>query len=132
MSAAVDIAEIIEAEGFGTLWATTGWSVQVAQEPHNPNTCITVYDTQGSQPHYFTEWERPSVQVRVRGEPGAGYTDAMDKAQNIKRFFAYGEAVSINGSDYLCWVESEVAWLKHDENNRPIFAFNLRLLRSDS
>ena len=131
MSAAFDLANILQTGDFGTLWATSGWSIHVGQEPSSPNTTITLYDTGGSQPHYSEEWEAPSVQGRVRGDTGAGYPVAMAKAQAIKRHFIYTGSVERSGVFYLVWVDGDVAWLKNDENNRPIFVFNLRTIRSD-
>ena len=129
MSTAYDLAQLLDDEEFGTLWATSGWSIHVGQEPANPNTVITLYDTGGSEPHYSEEWENPHVQIRVRGDTGAGYTTAMDKIQAIKRYLVFGGSVSWDGQKYLCWTIGDVMWIKHDENGRPVFVCNFRLLK---
>ncbi len=143
MSAAYDIAKILEDEDLGDLWAGSGWSIHVGQEPAKPDTCITLYDTPGSQPHYADEIEYPGVQVRVRGEGGAGYPTAYSKIRSIKDTLVYHgvwhvpedeneENGNSNGTGYTVWCEGSEHWLQHDENNRPIFVLNLRTQRSET
>ena len=75
----VDIKTVLVAEGIGTFAATSGWCINVGTEIDSPSTMITLYDTPGAPPVVSFDktkppFERPGLQIRVRGTYVAAYT----------------------------------------------------------
>lgn len=130
MSTAFDTATIIDDLGYGTLWSSAGWSVQVGREPTEPTECITVYDTPGQQPWYNDEVERPGIQIRVRGKSGSGYPDAYAKIEGILHDLVYGGSREHDGVRYWFWADGYINLLQFDDRDRPIFVVNLRTTRA--
>jgi len=130
-SPAYDVAELLHDAGIGSQTTRSGWRILVAKEQaYNPglipHTTITIYDLPGAPPDYRPGIERPAVQVRVRGAPGAAnYPAAYNKAREIQAFLLDAYGVEVGGARYIMWeVESAPAppseQAEVDENDRPI------------
>lgn len=126
----IDIKDYLVSAGIGSFAATDGWAIYVSREPVSPDTCITLYDTGGFEPHYGGYAENPTVQIRVRGAPN-GYPAAYNKINEIKKLLLSGSFV-VNNTKYLAWLAGDIVLIGYDESSRPIFTLNLRLTREES
>lgn len=121
----IDIKDLIVAAGLGTFKATTGWGVYVSKEPKEPDTVITVYDTGGFSPNPRFPMDEPTVQVRVRGAPGA-YMNAWAKAYKIRdALLGYSNAPLST----VIFMDGDIFFLEYDDNNRPVLTLNFRVMR---
>lgn len=127
-SPAVDVMQMLADAGIGAPAGQTGWGLFVGEEPAKPNTTITLYDTGGYEPLYSTYTEHPTIQVRVRGDPHK-YVPTHAKIQEIKSFLLGGDGFLVGGTTYWFWLQGDVSFLYYDENSRPVFVCNFRLMR---
>lgn len=124
-----DIKDLLVAAGVGIFAAETGWSINISKEPTKPDTAITIYPTGGTDPNPKFILDHPSVQVRVRGgikDYNAGYA----KAQAIKDALLGLPSQTVDGTVIVgVWMISDIAFLRYDDNDRPLFTTNWRLDR---
>jgi len=124
-SPAYSIARYLEANGFGTLAGTTGWSINYAVEPTAPDETITVIDTGGEPTDTDQMDRRPTFQVRVRGR---NYDVAYTKLDDVAYFLSNAKPVVLDGTRYVGFmVTSDIASLGKDENNRHLLTINFRV-----
>ena len=127
-SPAADLKDLVVAAGLGVFAASSGWGVFVSREPESPDTCITLYDTGGfaPSPHLFED--RPTVQARVRG-PMLGYQQGWAKALAVREALL-GKRALVNGTWYAgIWSQGDIAFLRYDEANHPIWTMSFRIVR---
>jgi hypothetical protein len=126
---AQDIKDILVDASIGLTFNT---NLFVGKEPADVNVlCVTVLDSGGfdSDPNY--SYERPTVQVRVRGAVG-GYQAAYAKAAQVKSTLHGNTLTEKNNARYiviLCM--GDILPLGFDEENRPLFTVNFRIHRTD-
>lgn len=127
-SPATDIAQYLDAEGFGDFAADSGWSINVGTEPAKPETCITLYDTGGGISSADQQMYDPTMQIRVRHK---SYLSGYTKASDIRDKLAMQTRDLIVGDWHYSgfFVFTDVAMIGKDDNDRCIFTFNLRLMR---
>lgn len=120
-SAAFDIATFLESETVETL-------CYVNEEPAEPNNCVTIYDTGGSDPLVVGDVYQPTIQVRVRNlDSQAAYA----KQYQIRDILQDAINQAINSTDYIgMWLQGDIISLGRDENSRYILTSNYRLMRS--
>lgn len=110
---------------------TDDWAIYVGKMPVAPLRVVTIYDAPGRAPNPRWLLDYPSVQIKVRGNVG-DYNIAGPKAVEIRNrlvgkpsYDAYDASgdriVQINGM-------GDVSLLEWDDNDRPIFVFNLALI----
>ena len=121
-----DIMAILEAYNFGT----PGESIFIGQEPTEPDTCITIYDTGGGEQNPRFAIETAGFQIRLRSTLYlAGYR-LLDR---IKQQLEGRPPGTISGSRYIgYWATSNIIFLEHDESERVIFVLNFRIEREPS
>jgi hypothetical protein len=126
----VDIKDLIE--GTSALGLTFAADLFVSEMPPTPDECVSVHDTGGYGAEVDYTYERPTVQVRVRGGKGE-YEVAHAIAQDIRDALNGQANVSLNGARYVgIWCEGDVMSLGYDDNHRPLFTVNFRLHRTDA
>ncbi len=99
--AAIDIKDILCAEGIGTFNSKTGWGVFVEVQPEAPITAITIYDkgcVSTNLLDHSVQIQYNTVVVRVRGP---NYKTTFEKAQSIVDFLATVTPATWGGSKYL-------------------------------
>jgi hypothetical protein len=122
----VDIKDFLVNAGIGTF----GTDLFVSKEPESPNACVTVYDTGGFDAEAAYTYDRPTVQVRVRGDK-QDYSDAFTKAQSVRDELHGKYNETINGTRYVgIWIQGDIFTLGYDANDRPILAVNFRMHRT--
>jgi hypothetical protein len=132
-----DVKDILVDSSFGagSFAATTGWAIFVSDMPddeNTPDTCIGIFDTSGNPPNPNFSYERPSIQVRVRGAK-AGYQDAYDKAKDIMDGLNGKTNEEWNSTRYIqITSSSDILWLGYDEKRRPLFTMNFNIHRTDA
>lgn len=124
-----DIKDILVGQGFGTFQT----NMFIGEFPSSPDYCVIISLSTGSNPGLSLdsadEWERPGIQVLVRGG-ATGYNTANVNMYNIAKYL-HRHAETINGARYA-YIEQmgDVIYIGKDESNRPIFSANFRIQRT--
>jgi len=93
---------------------------------------VGVFDSGGFDPQPNYDYERPTVQVRVRGNRG-DYLGAHSLAKAIQVALNGQVDLELGSSRYLgVWAQGDVLFIGWDEAKRPIFTINFRLHRTAS
>lgn len=125
-AASYDIATLLQGSEIGL---TMGSDLFQAQEPDEPSTCVTVYDTPGAAPTLSFDGvvrEEPRVQIRVRNK---NYQDGYEMALEIYNYLN-GYTGTVNGANYQgIFVSQSPFHLMQDHKNRSIFIINLNIGR---
>jgi len=114
----------------GTLGLTFATNLFIANEPAEPNNCVTIKDYGG----YGTDlglttqgYERPSIQIMVRN---TGYIAGYALAESIQVALHGLSHQTINGTVYtVIYCTSGPASLGKDESGREKFSINFNLQR---
>lgn len=123
--ASFDIATFLAAQSVGTV----GTDIFIGREPSKPAAVVTVYDVGGIAPNPKFLRDEPQVQCRVRGEVN-DYQNAWAKAQEIKDVLLGAQPQTLNGTDYVLFVQiGEIISLGYDDNNRVMIVSNWQLVR---
>ena len=123
-----DIKDFLVAAGIG-VYATTLW---IGKEPKTPNKVMTVYDTGGFDQEASYEYERPTVQVRARGDVGEYLEARVFLLEAVDELHAkIGE--DINETRYVQILQQgDILFVEWDESNRPVFTANFAIQRTSS
>lgn len=129
----IDIKDMIVAAGLGVF----GTNLFIASLPQDPDFCIALYDIAGysgvnvdlnNVVNY--EWERPAVQVQVRGSRTSIYTDAYNKISAITALL-HGKQETRNGAIYkLIRQEGNIGHVSTDEYRRPLLTTRFQIQRT--
>jgi hypothetical protein len=126
----IDIKDILA--GTSSLALTFGTDLFVSQMPDTPDQCVAVYDTGGYDQDADISYERPTVQVRVRGTKG-GYVNAYSLTQNIRDTLHALANYTINGARYIAiWCQGDILSLGYDDNHRPLLSVNFLIHRTEA
>ena len=128
----VDMKDLMD--GDSSLGLSFGVDLFVSEIPETPGLAVGLYDYGGLAPEVNYNYERPNVQVLVRGTKLSGaYVTAHKKGQAIRDFLIAQRNPIINGARYIgIWALSDVSFLGYDENHRPQVTVNFRLHRTTS
>lgn len=129
-SPAFDIKDILAATS--SLALTFATDLFVSEIPDAPDECVCVFDTGGYEPEANFNYERPTVQVRVRG-PKGDYVTAHNLAQAIRDTLHGLANHTINSARYIgIWCQSDIMSLGYDKNQRPMLSVNFRIHRTEA
>lgn len=124
----VGIKDLLVAAGNGVHNASSGWSIHIGREPTKPHSTITIYDSGGETPNPAWLLDFPSVQVRVRGDPG-GYVAAQQKMTDCKNTLLGLPSQDLNGDRWVSVRQiGGINLIGYDESNRPMFTMNISLI----
>lgn len=124
----VSLKDLLVAEGVGTFEATTGWGIYIGREPKLPDTTIAIARSGGEPPDPKWLLDYPTYQVRVRG-PKGNYASGLAKAEDVKDVLLGITSQDINGVRLVSiTMQSDIAFIGFDENERPHFSLNFRLI----
>jgi hypothetical protein len=124
-SPAYDIAQIITS--LSTM-PEYGTGLYASSEPATPDNTITVFDTGGFESDVAVDYQRPTVQVRVRNQ---NYLDGYAVIAEIKDML-HGSCSYVEGG-YLytgIWAMSDIGGLGYDTNGRALLTLNFRIHRT--
>jgi hypothetical protein len=113
-----------------TISGTVGTNIFKSTMPTTPDAVVALYETGGLAPEkrFGTkgiDWERPAVQVVVRGAPG-DYETARTTIQTIFEDVSKIEAENLSSTRfYLSDPLQEPFGLTVDDQDRPTVAFNI-------
>ena len=125
-----DIKDILAASS--SLALTFATDLFVSEIPDTPDECVCVIDTGGFEPEANFNYERPTVQVRVRGAKG-DYVNAHNLAQSVRDELHGLANHTINAARYIgIWCESDIMSLGYDKNHRPMLSVNFRIHRTEA
>lgn len=130
-----DIATYLITNGYGAAGAATGWAIfsgAMSELPQVSKQQISVSLTGGISPNPKLAIDQPTIQIRVRGDKTpTAYVASFNKARDIREFLLGHGPVTINTSSYSgIWMISDIGWIGYDENERPNWTLNFRLLRN--
>jgi hypothetical protein len=124
-----DVKDMLEAES--SLGLTFATDLFVSDTPDSPDECVVVFDTGGEDPAAQHTYEKPTVQIRVRGRKG-DYLNAYALAGDVKNVLHGLTDEVLNGARYIgIWAVGDVLFLGQDDNKRPLLTINFRLHRTD-
>lgn len=108
--------------------AVSGWVAEIGVLPAKPDRVLGILTTGGVEPNPRWLLDFPAAQVTVRAEPGA-YVAARNEAYAVKDILLGLTPQEVDGD---WWVSitmgSDVAFVGRDENFRPLFTVNFRLI----
>ncbi len=123
-----DIKDILE--GISSLALTYATDLFIGEMPKEPNNAVCIFDTGGYDPEANYIYERPTIQVRVRGA-GGGYLAAHELAQAIRDELHALTNTTINSARYVAiWQEGDIISVGQDDNDRPNVTVNFRIHRT--
>ncbi len=128
-SPSVDISGLLETEGIGTV----GTDIFTSKEPDTPNKCVTLYDTGGFEPDLTdVVCDKPTIQIKVRGEKGKGATAAYAVADTIKRYLhgLHNEDIDSVSRIILVKSMSDIIFLGYDDRDRVQYTLNFEIYRT--
>jgi len=126
-----DIKDIMEGSASG-LTLTFATDLFIGHMPPSPDKCVTIYDTSGYPAELDYTYQRPTFQIKVRGNKG-GYRAAHELAQAIRDLLHGTHNENVNGARYiLIAIESDVGSIGPDEQERPQFTVNFRAHRTEA
>jgi len=122
------IKDLMVTAGIGTFAATSGWFVGISKQPDLPNTCVVAYDSGGQAPNPRWLINKPSVQVRVRGDRG-GYNAAYTKCVDVVNALLGLPSQDINSDRWVSIAQiGDINFLGYDALDRPMFSLNFGLI----
>lgn len=129
-SPAVDISTILAS--VSSLGLTEATNLFINKMPNKPDICVAVMDSPGDAPLPTIErYERPSVQILVRGKKNTGFANAYSTAENIKLQLHTYSNQTVGGTRYIgIWAETDILPLGNDDNDRPELSMNFRIHRT--
>ena len=125
----IDVKAILIADAVAVSNNSLAWSCHIGREPANPNRVITLYLGAGIEPNPKFLLETNNFQIRTRSNP-YDYPGAFARHQLIKDALLGRDPVTQGNSNYRgFWMNTDILFLKYDDNNRPIFVSNWRTTR---
>jgi hypothetical protein len=123
-----DIKDMLVASSAG-LGHTFGIDMFISEMPDSPDVCYCIYDTGGIEPEVQYEYDRPAVQVRVRGAK-SGYRSAWLAAKDIRDTLHGVHNETWNSTRYVgIWCMGDILFAGYDDSGRPQFTINFRIHR---
>lgn len=129
-SPAVQVASVLIAASVGSSVSTDSWPITVGRLMSDPDAQIALYDSPGQTPNPKWLLDFPIVQVMVRGGKD-DYPGGWSKAQDIKDVLLGRDVEILIDGDRWDGITmlGDVSFLKYDENSRPLFTANYRIIR---
>lgn len=108
---------------------TPAWSVMVGQMITEPDRMIVFYDTGGMTPNPRWKLDYLTVMAQIRGNPD-DYTSGWQKGRQVRDYFLGLTSQTLPSGDRIDSITmgSELAFLNYDDQRRPIFSVNFRLI----
>lgn len=92
--------------------------------------CVCLIDSGGEPPDPHVEYEKPHVQVSVRGDR-RDYAGGHSLAQGCRDVLNGVYGYTINSARYIgIWCLSDVIYVGPDDGGRPMFTVNFRIHRT--
>lgn len=108
-----------------------GSNLGYAMEPETPNSFATIFNSGGEDSEVNYNYERPTIQVRVRGEVGGEYDTSYDLIKGISDELHGLVNETINSTRYVgVWKQGDILPLERDRNDRWIFVCNFKIHRT--
>lgn len=125
-----DLAILLAASSTGL---TLGTDLFYSREPDGASIAdkiVTVLDTPGLDPATYTTLLAPNAQVRIRGNAGE-FDDSFTLAETVRNTLHAVKNTTVGGTRYIHIIAtSDLNWLGYDDNNRPLWTINFRILRT--
>ncbi len=132
MTLLLDIGNHLNSATIPTQDLTIGTNLFLGRLPDAPDTCVALFQSGGSTPDdqfgsAAPKVERPGVQVRIRA---ADYATAESLAAEVWGVLVLVANQTLTSTRYLrLAVEQSPFPLERDEQDRPVFVFNLEAIK---
>lgn len=125
-----DIKTLIDANSaIGLTFAT---DLFISEMPTTPNKCVCIRDTGGFNPEVNFEYDRPTVQITVRGDKG-DYVAGYDLAKLIRDELHGTANETVGTARYIgIWSQGDIIFAGYDDNHRPLFTLNFLIHRTSA
>ena len=128
-AASEDLASVIDTSAIGL---SLGTNLFVSQLPESPDECVALIDQGGFAPELNYVYEKPSLQVIVRGDRG-DYRAAYALARAISDALHALHGLTVSGTRYvLVFREGDIISVGKDESHRPLLSVNFGIHRTDA
>lgn len=108
--------------------ATSGWTLEIASLPPEPDKVSMITITGGESPNPKWLLDFPTAQVLVRGIVG-GYFATESEAVAVKDILLGKASQTVNGDRWVSiTMASDVGYIGMDEEQRPMFSVNFRFI----
>jgi hypothetical protein len=126
---ALEARDVLVADGVGASSGAT-WPIKVGPLTSQPDAVIAIIDAPGQSPNPKWLLDFPAIQVVVRGKPD-DYPTAKAKADEVKDALLGIDAFTTPAGNRWDGVTmmGDVNYLGPDENSRPQFSLNFRIIR---
>ena len=126
----VALKDLLVAAGVGVFESASAadWGIWIGKEPKLPDQAVVIASSGGQAPDPKWLLDFPSYQIRIRGSKG-NYASAKAKAKDVKDVLLGIQSQDINGERLVSiTMSSDIAFIGYDENDRPHFSLNFRLI----
>lgn len=133
-SPAQNVASELIAQGIGTSGTpaptSSVWQICVGRLIEGPDELLAIIDTGGFNPNTKWQLDYVTVQVIVRGGKDE-YAEGYAKALDIKNALLGIDPKEVVTGVWWSGITmlADIAFLKYDENSRPLFSINFRILQ---
>lgn len=124
-----DVKDMLEhsSSGLGLVFAS---DLFIDEMPETPDAVVTVRDTGGFDSEANYTYERPTIQVRVRGTKN-GYQAMYALAHAIQSFLHAKANETWNGTRYVGILKmGDILSLGRDDSQRPLCRVDFRIHRT--
>jgi hypothetical protein len=126
----VDMVILLAASSTGL---TAGTDLFYSLEPDGTSVVdkiVTVFDTGGLEPVTYATLLSPNILVRIRGDAGE-FVEGEALAQVVRNTLHGVANTTVGGTRYISIIAStDINFLGYDDNNRPLWSINFRLMRT--
>lgn len=113
-----------------TIGLALGTDLFISTMPADPDECVAVYDSGGENSEAQYNYQRPTVQIRVRGNRGE-YNTTYALADSIRNLLHGLANYTVGSVRYVgIWAQGDILFIHYDENQRPVFSMNFILHRT--
>lgn len=117
--------------GLSSLGLTTGTDLGDGEEPETPDAFVTVLDSGGEDGESAFTYDRPTIQVRSRGDKGGSKETNYSLIKSISDELHGLGNTTINDTRYIgIWRSGDIVSLGKDENKRWVHVANFRIHRT--
>lgn len=124
-----DVMTLLDAQS--SLALAAGTDLFISAMPEEPDEAVCIYDSGGSNPEYDYSYDRPTFQIRVRGNAG-DYRDAYALAAAIRDYLSPLADVTVGTTRYVgIFATGDIFFVGYDGRQRPILTMNFRAARTE-
>lgn len=132
-----DLATWVAASGLASSSGADGWWLWRSRLASAPDRAVGLVETGGDPQLPNVNLDRPTFRALVRGarlsQVSTAYREARIRMQDVRNRLHFVVAQEINGSHYNAIIATqEPMYRGEDENQRPVFSCDFRVVKESS